>query len=151
MHRLIIALLALNLAATGALLWWTWDQPRTKSAPEWPEIEPDSAVSYTYEAELVRVIDGDTVVLDIDLGFETWLRNQTIRLYGLNTPEITGEEKPEGLKVKAWMEERLAGREIVLQSIQDKNDSFGRWLGIIFADGENVNEELLAQGVAVEM
>lgn len=51
----------------------------------------------------MRVIDGDTVVLDIDLGFDTWLRNQTIRLYGLNTPEITGEEKPEGLKSKAWL------------------------------------------------
>lgn len=151
MHRFIATLLSLNLVATGIVIWRTWTPTEEAATPEWPEIEPDSAVSYTYESELVRVIDGDTVVLDIDLGFETWLRNQTIRLYGLNTPEITGEEKPEGLKVKTWMEERLAGREIVLQSIQDKKGSFGRWLGIIFADEENVNEELLAQGMAVEM
>lgn len=151
MNRVIASLLALNFVATGTLLWRTWT-PSTHREPSqavaWPEIEPDSIVSYTYKAELVRVIDGDTIVLDIDLGFETWLRNQVIRLYGIDTPEMKGKEKPEGLKVTAWMEQRLEGREIVLQSIQDKKGNFGRWLGIVFADGENVNEELLAQGMA---
>ena len=151
MNRIVIVLLSLNLVVAVAGVLRTLPPFESSGAPDWPEIEPDSAVSYTYKAELVRVIDGDTVVLDVDLGFETWLRNQTIRLYGLNTPEIRGKTKSEGLEVKAWMEERLAGREIVLQSIQDKKGSFGRWLGIIFADEENVNEELLAQGMAVEM
>lgn len=147
MNRLIVILLAANLAVSALLLWRT-RTPETNQAFEWPEIEAVTAVSYTYKAELVRVIDGDTVVLDIDLGFETWLRNQPIRLFGLNTPEITGQEKPEGLKAKAWLEERLSGHEIVLQSIQDKKEGFGRWLGILHADGANVNDEMLESGIA---
>lgn len=155
MQRWLLILLLANLALSGVLLWRSFplpsENPKVEEGFIWPEIEPDSVVSYTYRAELVRVIDGDTVVLDIDLGFETWLRNQVVRLYGLNTPEIRGKEKPEGLEVKAWMEERLYGREIVLQSIQDKKGSFGRWLGILFADGENVNEELLEAKLATEL
>lgn len=152
MKRAILILLVCNLLSTSFLIWRSFspsvavgsDQP----LEPWPEIDLDSAVSYTYKAELVRVIDGDTVVLNVDLGFETWLHNQTIRFYGLNTPEITGGEKPEGLKVKAWLEERLYGQEITLQSIQDKKGSFGRWLGILFVDGQSINNELIAGGMA---
>ena len=42
---------------------------------------------YEYKTKLVRVVDGDTVDVDIDLGFGVWLRNQRIRIYGIDTPE----------------------------------------------------------------
>lgn len=144
-QAIIPVLLILNLCLTGALFLDHFYSDEKKS---WPEVSDQSAVSYTYKAELVRVIDGDTVVLDIDLGFETWLRNQTIRLYEIDTPEITGSEKEEGLAVKKWLEERLIDQEIVLQSIQDKKGKFGRWLGILFINDMNVNEELLRSGRA---
>ena len=147
MNRALLILLSLNLCLTGAVLLKSGDQEKVEAA-SWPDIEEDSIVSYTYRAELVRVIDGDTVVLDIDLGFETWIRDQSIRLYGIDTPEITGEEKEEGLAVKSWLEERLYGQEIVLQSIQDKKGKFGRWLGVLFIDGKSVNDELLSSGKA---
>jgi micrococcal nuclease len=41
---------------------------------------------YQYKAIITKVVDGDTVDVDIDLGFEVWLRNQRIRLYGIDTP-----------------------------------------------------------------
>ena len=42
---------------------------------------------YLYRAKIVRVIDGDTGVADVDLGFRTWLRGETLRQYGIGTPE----------------------------------------------------------------
>lgn len=146
MKPAILVLLIANLA--GIVFLIVRPLPTAPPVEKWPEIEPDPEVSFTYRAELVRVIDGDTVVLNVDLGFETWMHNQTIRLYGIDTPEMRGEEKPEGEKAKEWLQERLYGREIVLQSIQDKKGSFGRWLGILFTDGENVNEELVSAGMA---
>ena len=42
---------------------------------------------FEYKCKLVKVVDGDTVDVDIDLGFGVWLQNQRIRLYGIDTPE----------------------------------------------------------------
>ena len=50
---------------------------------------------YDYMATLVRVIDGDTVDCDIDLGFGVWLKNQRVRLYGINTPETRTKDLKE--------------------------------------------------------
>lgn len=124
---------------------------------QWPEIEEKPIVSYSYDAELVAVVDGDTVDLNVDLGFEHWIHNQRFRLYGIDTPETRTKdlaEKSRGLEAKAWLEERLKGKELVVQSIQnerygtDEDDSFGRWLAILFVDGENVNKALIQAGHA---
>jgi endonuclease YncB( thermonuclease family) len=50
---------------------------------------------YEYKATVVKVVDGDTVDVDIDLGFDTWLHNQRIRLYGIDTPECRTRNKQE--------------------------------------------------------
>ena len=47
---------------------------------------------YTYKANVTAVYDGDTCTVDIDLGLHTWVRNEKIRLYGINAPEIRGIE-----------------------------------------------------------
>ena len=44
-------------------------------------------IMYEYNCKMVRVVDGDTVDVDIDLGFGIWMRNQRIRMYGIDTPE----------------------------------------------------------------
>ena len=49
---------------------------------------------YTYKARCVSVYDGDSITLDIDLGFNHWMLNQKIRLLGIDTPEIRGPERP---------------------------------------------------------
>ena len=48
---------------------------------------------YQYKAIITKVIDGDTVDVDIDLGFDVWLKNQRIRLYGIDTPESRTSDK----------------------------------------------------------
>lgn len=106
---------------------------------------------YHYRAKYVRAYDGDTVTLDIDLGFETWLNNQTIRLYGIDTPEIRGDERQEGLKSRDYVRDRLENaNNIILKTYKDKKGKYGRWLAEIFVDGENLNHTLVGLGLATK-
>jgi len=57
---------------------------------------------FIYNAEVLRVVDGDTFELKIDLGFKI-VHENTFRLYGVNTPETRGKERPQGLKVKEYV------------------------------------------------
>ena len=56
---------------------------------------------YEYKCKMVRVVDGDTVDVDIDLGFGVWMRNQRIRMYGIDTPESRTSDKVEKVYGKA--------------------------------------------------
>lgn len=109
--------------------------------------------AFTYRAIVTSIYDGDTMTVDIDLGFHSWMRSQKIRLYGVDTPEIRGEERPEGLKVKAeLLKICLPGTHIILQSLKDKSGKYGRWLGIVWptsgAIETSLNQWLLDNGMA---
>lgn len=85
-------------------------------------------MKYEYRARVVKVHDGDTVVLDVDLGFRTWIRDMAIRIFGINAPELS---TPEG-KAAAAFAATLApvGMEVTLFSQKDRADKYGgRWLG----------------------
>lgn len=108
---------------------------------------------YEYRAHVIKVYDGDTVTVDIDLGFGVWLRKQSIRLAYLNTPEVRGEERVEGLRVRDIVREKIMGQEIILRS--KKKGKYGRWIGeIILLDESILNNEtnlnvwLLNEGLA---
>ena len=104
---------------------------------------------YHYRAKVVSVYDGDTIRVDIDLGFGTWLHNQPLRLYGINAPEIRGPQRPEGLKTRDWLRERLPeGTPIILESYKDRTGKYGRWLATIWSEGENLNELMVELGLA---
>jgi micrococcal nuclease len=69
---------------------------------------------YEYKATVVKVVDGDTVDVDIDLGFDTWLHNQRIRLYGIDTPECrtrNKQEKAHGLLANSSWEEHMRSQQ----------------------------------------
>jgi endonuclease YncB( thermonuclease family) len=90
---------------------------------------------YIYKAELIRVIDGDTVELIIDLGFDTQ-RKERFRLYGIDAPEM---RTAAGKEAKAWLREVLQPLEaIYVQTIQlatkAKRDKYGRFLAVLFDD-----------------
>ena len=95
---------------------------------------------YEYSCTLVRVIDGDTVDVDIDLGFDIILKNQRVRLAGIDTPESRTsdlEEKKYGLAAKKFLVEHLAynnpnNKLILRTTIYDAKGKFGRILGEIF-------------------
>jgi len=111
---------------------------------------------YEYKFELDRVIDGDTIDVDIALGFDVMLKKQRIRLYGMNTPESRTrdlEEKKYGLAAKARLKELLEkGETLSLRTAIDKKarGKYGRILGTIFADGVNLNDQLIEEGHAIE-
>tara|TARA_Y100001951_G_scaffold78769_1_gene66395 strand:+ start:1311 stop:1721 length:411 start_codon:yes stop_codon:yes gene_type:complete len=104
---------------------------------------------YDYGAKLVRVIDGDTFVAELDLGFKTH-KVETIRLSGINTPESRTrdlEEKRHGLAAKKFLGGVLLNAKSLLVEVKDIG-KFGRALGIVYADGLNVNFELIDKGYA---
>ena len=101
-------------------------------------------VDYTYKAVVVDVYDGDTITVDLDLGFGVWLRGQKLRLYGINTPEVRGPERAEGLVAKLKVEEIVqSSEECIVETLKDKTGKYGRWLAIVWLDGLNLNQHLL--------
>jgi micrococcal nuclease len=110
---------------------------------------------YEYPATVTDAHDGDTVTVDLDLGLGVWLRGQKIRLYGLDTPELGTEA---GARSKTALVTLLADRDVIVESIADKKDKYGRWLGRLWIKGTggwcatdawcNVNEWLLTNKYA---
>jgi len=88
---------------------------------------------HEYRCTILRVVDGDTVDVDIDLGFGVWMRKQRIRCYGIDTPESRTrdlEEKKFGLLAKYYVERFLAkGSAAILVTEKDGKGKFGRILG----------------------
>ena len=87
---------------------------------------------YEYRCKVVRIIDGDTVDVDIDLGFGVWLHKERVRLYGIDTPESRTrdlEEKKYGLAAKDFLTGMLDDDQIILKTHKDKTGKFGRILG----------------------
>lgn len=119
-------------------------------APAWSAAGsvPAGCGLYAYRAEIVRVIDGDTVVADIDLGFGTWRRGEHLRLVGLDAPEVRGDERERGLVSAEALRTRLDGGEVVVCTRRDETGKFGRYLVEIFDDAGSVNGWLLREGLA---
>ena len=88
---------------------------------------------YEYRCKIVKIIDGDTVDVDIDLGFGVWMHKERIRLYGIDTPESRTrdlDEKKYGLIAKSWIEKFMPlGSIQTLITQKDKSGKFGRILG----------------------
>lgn len=109
------------------------------------------AEPYYYNCTLDRVIDGDTIDVHIDLGFDVVLASQRVRLHGIDTPESRTRdlaEKKLGLEAKARLQE-LCGEKLQVQSLG--KGKYGRILGIPFTtNGQNICEILIKEGHAVE-
>ena len=88
---------------------------------------------YEYRCKVVKIIDGDTVDVDIDLGFGVWMHKERVRLFGIDTPESRTrdlEEKKYGLAAKKFLTEMLDDDGgITLKTHKDKTGKFGRILG----------------------
>ncbi len=104
---------------------------------------------YKYRAKVIKVIDGDTIDVDIDLGFFTVLHMQRIRLYGIDAPEIRGAERFMGLESKAWLKHKIEGREIELVTFKDSKGKYGRWLGVVYFKNRNINELMVNKELAI--
>tara|TARA_R100000231_G_scaffold18031_1_gene18495 strand:+ start:444 stop:770 length:327 start_codon:yes stop_codon:yes gene_type:complete len=105
---------------------------------------------YEYKATVVKVYDGDTITVDFDLGFGIVLKKQTIRLFGINTPEVRGPEKFDGIISRDALRQRILGEQVIIKTSKDKKGKYGRWLGEVFVEDENINQWLISEGYAKE-
>ena len=108
--------------------------------------------SFVYNAVLERVIDGDTIDVTLDLGFDIKLHKQRVRLAGIDTPETRTknlEEKELGLDAKDFLERRLndsIGYNLKVKT--EKDGKYGRMLGWFIIGEINLNKEMIQRGYA---
>ena len=113
---------------------------------------------YEYKCKILRVVDGDTVDVDIDLGFGVWLKKERVRMMGIDTPESRTRDKVEkkfGLAAKAFVKSKMpVGSMQVLKteidrSGEDKKGKFGRILGDFLIDEDRLTDIMVSEGHAV--
>ena len=108
---------------------------------------------FEYKCKVTNVVDGDTVDVDIDLGFGVWLRDQRIRLYGIDTPESRTSDPFEKLYGKAateFLKKWLDGGDVTIKTSKDGRGKFGRILGELWVFDTNVNKKMIEEHHAVE-
>ena len=115
-------------------------------------------MTYEYRCKILRIVDGDTVDVDIDLGFGIWIHKERVRIVGIDTPESRTrnlEEKARGLISKQYMIDKCpVGSKITLKSLD--RGKFGRILGEIWEADidsttvEPLNKRMITDGFAVE-
>lgn len=103
---------------------------------------------YNYHAIITKVHDGDTVTADVDLGFGVWLKGQKIRLSGINAPEL---RLTEGALSRDFLADLVNGKTVIIDTVKDRKEKYGRWLGVLWVGKVNVNELLLANDLAIAM
>lgn len=104
---------------------------------------------YFYEMQILRVVDGDTFDVRVDLGFAitTW---QRIRLMHVNTPEIRGVERLSGLAVKEYVKTLIEGKTLLAETF--KQGKYGRYLADFkLENGEWLSKHLVDKGMAKEV
>ncbi len=106
---------------------------------------------YEYRAFVRKVYDGDTITVDIDLGFNHWIHGERIRLFGIDTPESRTSDKLEkryGLLAKEFVQSFFEeNKAFTLQT--KKKDKYGRYLGVIKSEEISINAEIVSANMAV--
>ena len=102
---------------------------------------------YEYQADVLKIHDGDTMWLEVDLGCDVRIK-MTCRLYGINAPELATQEGKDAL---AYVQTLVAvGDTVTVRTYKDRKEKYGRYLAtIITAAGKNVNAGMLLSGHAV--
>ena len=109
---------------------------------------------YEYACTVERVVDGDTIDVILDLGFSVSYKSR-VRLYGIDTPESrtrNKDEKARGKLASAFLSKaiELADQVVIRTELKDSRGKFGRVLGTVICDGEDVNQGMVDGGFAVK-
>jgi len=106
---------------------------------------------YTYNAIVSKVYDGNTITVDIDLGFGIWKKKESIRLMGIDTPELRGTfeiEKQKAVEARDFLHSLIMFKPI--QIVSHGKDKYGRYLADVFFKNVNINQHLIIKGYARE-
>ena len=109
---------------------------------------------YEYSCKVERVVDGDTIDVILDLGFSVSYKSR-VRLYGIDTPESrtrNKDEKARGKLASAFLSKaiEIADQVVIRTELKDSRGKFGRVLGTVVCDGEDVNQGMVDGGFAVK-
>ena len=102
---------------------------------------------YEYKCKILKVVDGDTVDVDLDLGFGVWLRNERVRIMGIDTPESRTSDKIEkifGIAAKDRLNSLLGGEAILLSQITKGGENMKGKFGRILGNFRTINGDLVA-------
>lgn len=106
---------------------------------------------YTYKAIVQRIVDGDTIIVDIDLGFGVWLREQSVRLSKINAPEIRGATREAGLVAKDFLSKLILNKWVKIRT-EKGDDKYGRWLATVLVEEDknliDINHKMVLEGHA---
>lgn len=104
--------------------------------------------NFTYNAEVLKVHDGDTITCNVQLGFNI---NAviTFRLKGIDTPEMVGLNRQKGYDAKAFLESQLKGQ-LVIKTYKDGKEKYGRYLADLYINDICINKLMVTEGFAVE-
>ena len=108
---------------------------------------------YEYGCQVTRVVDGDTIDVDLDLGFDIIYKCR-VRLYGIDTPESRTRNKDEKVRGKLaakFLKDAISnGKNVILQTqLKDSKGKFGRVLASVVIDGININQQMVTNHLAV--
>jgi micrococcal nuclease len=109
---------------------------------------------FHYNARVTEVYNGNTCIVDIDLGFSIWVRGEKVHLNRIHAPEIRGAEKKNGLLSKKFLTKVVINRVVTLETIPNKTSKGNRFaveMWILDKNGkrQNVNDLLVEAGYAV--
>lgn len=106
--------------------------------------------AYRYSAEVLRILDGDTIEVSLDLGFNLRQR-MLLRLAGINTQELNDKSESKratAFEAKKFVDSHIGGDSVITETVKPK-DKFGRWLANVYLDdGRCLNQLLLDNGLA---
>jgi micrococcal nuclease len=107
---------------------------------------------YTYRASVIDIVDGDTVKVDIDLGFGVWMRNQILRLARINAPELKGDTLKAAGESKEFLKKLILNKWVQIKTEKDSKEKYGRWLATILLEEDknliDINGKMVAEGYA---
>ena len=106
----------------------------------------DTSLLYNYRATVTRIVDGDTIDAILDLGFGVTYKTR-IRLAKFDAPEIISascsEERQAGLDAAQFLADTLKDKEVIIATVKDRKDKYGRYLGYILVNGTCLNDVLV--------
>jgi micrococcal nuclease len=100
---------------------------------------------YRYRAYVMKIYDGDTLTVRVDLGFNIFTE-QKLRLARINAWEVRGTERPAGLIARDWLRSKILGKEVEVETT--KTGKYGRYIAEVMLHGSNISDSLVANNHA---
>lgn len=107
---------------------------------------------YNYDGTITRIIDGDTCEISIDLGLDIELKNQKLRLYGINAPEMRGTTKAKAIAARDYLAALVLNKKVLIITHRDRREKYGRYLAEIWLpdSDKSVNQQMVEASHAVK-